>query len=137
MKKIFLIWIFLHQILLANSSYELKLYEKVLPSIFTKLPIKVFVDKSTKKLLKDSDKFEIVSVCNDDVVLVIGKNFHNLSANCKEKPLFATSYRWYKNYKNSLGAFYWRKGRPQLRFKKDTFKRYNINLPEDLMRYAQ
>jgi len=136
MKKIFLIWIFIHQVLLAESSYELKLYEKVLPYIF-ETPIKVYVDGSTKNLLQNSDEFEIKSTCSDDVVLVIGKNFSDLPQACKEKPLFATSYRWYKNYKNSLGAFYWRKGRPQLRFKKDIFEKYNIDVPYSLRKYVK
>ena len=135
MKNIFLTLIF-STVLFAGSSYELKLYEKVLPYIF-ETPIKVYVDDDTKKLLQNSDKFEIVSTCSDAVVLLIGKNFEDLPLKCKEKPLFATSYRWYKNYENTLGAFYWRKGRPQLRFKKDTFKRHNINLPPSLIRYAR
>jgi len=137
MKKILFIWLLLVSVLLANNNYELKIYEKVLPTIFIDTPIKVYVDKRIKELLQESDKFEILTRCDDKVELIVGKNFKNLPLECREKPLFATSYRWYKKHPNSLGAFYWRKGRPQIRFKKDTFIKYNLSLPHGLQKYAR
>jgi len=124
-------------ILFANDNYELKLYENILPAIFKTTPIKVYADKNIAKLLSKSKNFVITSICDQSVSLIIGKNFKNISYDCQDKPLFATSYRWYKNYKNSIGAFYWRKGRPQLKFKRKALNRFNIELPKELLKYAQ
>lgn len=119
------------------NNYELKLYEKVLPSIFKEIPIKVFADKDTHVLLEHSNKFHIVSKCDKAVILLIGKRFDNIPIQCKDKPIFATSYRSYKNSVNSFGAFYWRKGRPQLKFKNEVLEKYNLNLPFSLQKYVK
>ena len=137
MKKIIFILLIFWNILFANNSYELKLYEKILPSIFLQMPIKIYTDKDTKKLLVNSDKFDILTTCTDAVVVIVGKNFENISQECTNKPIFATSYRGFKNYQNSFGAFYWRKGRPQIRFKNDTLNRYNLDLPYYLKKYIK
>ena len=137
MKKILIVLLIYYNCLNASDNYELKLYEKVLPSIFTKLPIKVFVDKKHRKMLQNSSKFKVVDNCNESVVLLVGKDFTKLPSECKNKPLFSTSYRSFKNDKNSFGAFYWRKGRPQIKFKNDVLDRYNLNLPASLKKYAK
>ena len=136
MKKIFFIHLCIYTLLNASNDYELKLFETILPSIFKQQPITVYLDNDMSLLLQDSVKFKIVQSCNSSVVILIGKNFNNLSTECKNKPIFATSYRDYKN-DNSFGAFYWRKGRPQLKFKRAVLKRYNLVLPDNLQRYKQ
>ncbi len=134
MKKLLLFFIFIQFNLCANADYELKLYEKVLPAIFHKQPLKVFTDKDAKILLRDSDVFIIVHSC-DNAVLLIGKKFPSLPNKCKAKPLFSTNYLSYHNQKNSFGAFYWRKGRPQLKFKEIILEKFNIILPNSLKEY--
>ena len=138
MQKLLIIFICLFIVLNANDDvYTLNLYEKVFPTIFKKRPIKVFVDKDTKEMLKNSDKFEIINSCNKSVVLLIGKKFGKISKECKDKPIFSTHYRSYKRQKNSFGALYWRKGRLQIKFKRDVLKRFNIKLPSDLEKYIK
>ena len=137
MKKILIICTFISVILSASNNYELSLYEKVLPTIFIKTPIRVFVDKEMEELLKHSDKFKIVHTCNKSIVILIGNNFSNLPEVCKDKPFFTTSYKSFKNDENSFGAFYWRKGRPQIRFKKHVVDRYNLKLPYSLKKYIK
>ena len=135
MKKLLIFFIFVQLHLYAESNYELELYEKILPAIFHKHPLKVFVDKDIKALLGSSDKFIIVNKCDDSTILLVGKEFPLLENRCKNKPLFSTSYLGYKEQKNSFGAFYWRKGRPQLKFKNAILKKFNIALPSSLKRY--
>lgn len=135
MKKLLLFFIFLAFPLYAQQNYELKLYEKVLPALLHRRPLKVFVDKDTNRLLKSSDKFILLDKCDESTLLLIGKEFSSLETQCENKPLFATSYLAYKEHKNSFGAFYWRKGRPQLKFKKALLKKFHIVLPDSLKRY--
>ncbi len=137
MKKLFLAFVILANVLCADSSYELHLYEKVLPSLFMQTPIRVYADKESRALLSHSVKFELVHDCSKDVVLLVGKNFSELADECKTKPLFATSYKEYKNAPNSIGAFYWRKGRPQLHFKSDMMEKYRLIVPIFLQRYVK
>ncbi len=134
--RITFLFIFLNTILLANHNYELKLYEKVLPLIFNTKTLLVYADSNSKQTLKESAVFKLVDNCSD-ATLLIGKNFGDLSTNCKSKPLFATSYRSYKNSKNSIGAFYWRKGRPQIKFNLENIQSYDLSLPNSLRKYTK
>lgn len=139
MKRILLtLIIFYSTILNGSNKYEIKLYEKVLPAIFSVKPIKVFVDNDMKELLKNSKKFKITDNCDNATVLLIGKSFKNVENNrCKNKPIFYTNYRNYKKDKNGFGVFYWRKGRPQIKFKSSSLNYFNIKLPQGLQRYAE
>ena len=137
MKRIIIIFVFFTTILNANNRYELKLYEKVLPFVFHKTPLIVFADKDANEILKYSKKFKIVTKCKKAVVILIGSDFLDIPDECKDKPIFSTSYRSFKNSENSFGAFYWRKGRPQIKFKNKVLEKYNLTLPNFLRKYAK
>ena len=133
-KKIIVTILFLFSSLNANDNVTLKLYEKVLTSIFHSQTIKVFVDEQSKEILKNSDVFEIVDSCDKSVVVLVG-SFSTLAGSCENKPIFSTSYRAFKYTPNSFGAYYWRKGRPQLKFKRKTLDKFHLSLPVTLERY--
>jgi hypothetical protein len=124
-------------ILSANGDYELKLYDSILPKIYTKNIISVYIqDSEIKTLLQKSRHFKITNRC-ENAELIIGKYPDMLDYDCQNIPIFATSYRSYKNIQNAIGAFYWRKGRPQVKFNLNTIERYNLYLPQNLKKYAQ
>ena len=136
MKKLLIFFIFIGLHLQAQSNYELKLYEKILPTLFHNRPIKLFVDNETKIILKHSDIFHIVDYCDNDTVVLVG-NFRSIPKGCKDNPLFATSYRSFKDNENAFGAYYWRKGRPQLFFKESILNKFNVQLPKSLKKYGR
>ncbi len=136
MKKLLIILLLFSINIFANSNYELKLYEKVLPIIFDiKYPV-VYADSHTKEILKNSKIFTLTNNCNE-VDFMMGKNLIDLNSNCNNKPIFATSYRGFKNMQNSFGAFYWRKGRPQIKFKQDIIIKFNLYIPQTLRKYVK
>lgn len=121
--------------LLNADNYTLKLYKHILHSIFKDLPIVIFADKDSEQILKKSHDFRLQKRCNKSTDILVGSNFRNLPKECKNKPLFVTTHREYMSSKNAIGAFYWTKGRPQIHFRKDLFKKYHLELPEDFQRY--
>jgi len=133
--KIFITLLFIvTNALCNNKAYELKLYEKVLGSIFIdNNKINIYTSDNMKSTLKKSKKFEIVDNCKSAIILV-GKEF---GKECINKPLFATSYNEYKTQENVIGAFYWRKGRPQLKLKLNNLNKFKLHLPEELRKFAQ
>ncbi len=135
MKKIiFIIFIFVN--LYATDNYTLKLYEAILPKIFD-VPIKVYIKDDIKSILSVSREFIVVDSCDETVDILIGKHFDNLPESCQKKPVFATSYNEYKDNIHSFGAFYWRKGRPQIRFNQINLQKYNLVLPTELQKYMR
>lgn len=131
--KPFVILLFISVILHAES-YTLKLYEKLLSSLF-ETPITLFADKENRQILQKSNLFNVQDRCDRSVKLLVGSKFTTLPYACRYKPLFATTYRAYTHYPNAFGAFYWRKGRPQIHFKKTVLEHFRLKLPENLKRF--
>ena len=135
MRKLLIVFIFITYSFSSNNNYELKLYEKILPNIFKK-ELLIYADKNSKEILQDSNILKLTTNCIDADIF-IGKSFKNLPLKCQDKPIFSTNYRSFLNNDNSIGAFYWRKGRPQIKFKLDVLKRYNLKLSQSLMEFTQ
>ena len=135
MRKIFILTLLMFS-LIANDSYEVKLLEKVLPLLFQKETLNVYADKKVTRLLKQSQYLYLVKKC-EDADIIVGRYFKNLDGQCVKKPFFTTYYREFKNNPDTIGAFYWRKGRPQIRFHKNTIKEKNLYLDISLEKYAQ
>jgi len=122
-----LLIIFISTILWAGN-YEVKLYETIFTKLFHKKNINVYFQNHKKinsKILKSSS-------CKDADIVIIT----HLPNKCKNKPFFVTSYIDYIN-SNAVGAFYWRKSRPQLRLNKKVIKTYNLYLDKSLQKYAR
>jgi len=122
--------------LFSHDNYELKLYEKVLPVIFKVQNLNIYVDADTKSIIKHTRFFNIVSDCTQ-ASLIIGKKFRSLKNECLSKPRFATSYKSFIQQPNVIGAFYWRKSRPQIRFNSKNILKYGLFLPDSLKRFAK
>jgi len=132
MKEIVYLIFFISINVYANMNYELRFYERIIPLIF-KAPVHIYADKEIKYILKKSDKFVIENKCIDaQLIMGMVKDIE-----CKNKPLFATDYDTYKLSPNAFGAFYWRKGRPQLKFKKQKIKEYHLNIDSTLQKYVK
>lgn len=123
-------------VFLNADEYTLKLYEKLLSSIFKDYPIRVYADKESSKELKKSDLFVVQDKCDSNTDVIVGSQFSQLSKSCKNKPVFATSYKEYGHNDNAFGAFYWRKGRPQVHFKQKTLTKFGLQLPQKLKRFV-
>jgi hypothetical protein len=133
MKQIILIFTFISTVFANNHDYELKLYEKVISSLLKSDNISVISDNDLKPILEKSNKFTITNNCKDAKV-VIGKE---IKEQCKDLPWFATNYKTFKYGNNVIGAFYWRKGRPQLKLKTQEINKFKLELPKSLEKYAK
>jgi len=114
---------------LFADSYEIKLYERLFPKLFNKKEIKVYTDANKKYFIK-SKVLKLSSFKDADIVIL-----YKSQIVC-HKPIFATSYISYVN-SNSIGAFYWRKGRPQLILNKKMILKYHLNLDNSLKKYLK
>ena len=115
--------------------FGLSLEEKYLISnlffeLFNKPIIKVY---SPKIRIDNINHIKEVKCCkNADIVLGFDKN-------CS-KPQFVLNYYIYKNYKkneNIIGAFYWRKGRPQIRLRKKILLKYHLRITNDMKDFLE
>ena len=119
----------------ANADvYTQKLYETILGSIFKERPIVVFATGDAKATLENSNMFRVVNSCENDTLAVVDDGFISLKR-CKDIPIFTTTHRSYVQIPDAFGAFYWRKGRPQIHFRERELKMFHLSLPHDLQRF--
>ena len=122
MRKLIILVIFVFSFSYIEGLEEL--LDFVLPKIVHKKVVKVYTFpkyyhyfyKSQFILVKDCKKSDII--------------FGNFE--CDDKPVFALDYKFYKTHKNVVGVFYYRKGRPQLKLKKEALKRFFKTIPNEL-----
>lgn len=96
--------------------------------------MKVYEHHASRLLEKHAFEHR-VQECKD-AHLIYGETFENLPFTCKNLPRFSTEYEQFQKDERVIGAFYWRKGRPQLRFNEKRCKDFNIALPQELAQYA-
>lgn len=123
----------LASLIFADNTYETTLYEKIFPLMIQKKSIKVYTADKNKHIFVNSKSIVLTNDC-DSADIVYGKIN---GGKCLRKPHFAITYKDFVKDKNAIGAFYWRKGRPQLRFSIKAFKRFHLVLPKILEKYAQ
>ena len=56
---------------------------------------------------------------------------------CRNKPVFTLDYKFYKKNRDVFGVFYYRKGRPQLKFKRDVLIRFFHKVPDKLEKFTE
>ncbi|WP_333803929.1 hypothetical protein [Sulfurospirillum sp.] len=115
---------------------EQELIVKVLKLISIKNVSVVIYEHEPSITLQGSTFTNLVQQCSH-ADIVYGSNFETLPASCKTLPRFSTDYEIFQKDEHVIGAFYWRKGRPQLRFNEERCERFEIVLPPELVRYVQ
>lgn len=127
MKKIIIIFIVVFAFAEIKSLNDLFSY--IFPLITHKKIVKVYTLPRYYDYFK-TNNFILVKDCNKSDI-VVG------NIQCKNKPIFALSYTFFKNNKNVFGVFYYRKGRPQLKFKQKILKKFFKTVPKELMEYVE
>jgi hypothetical protein len=116
---------------LFAENEEKYLFEKLFQILFNKKIIKIYTNKKDVQIIKNSSVLKIVKSCeNADLILNIP------DMNCS-KPLFVLDYYVYKNHPEAIGAFYWRKGRPQLRLRKKQIIKYHLYITKDFKDFLE
>jgi len=122
LKKLVLILFSFISLFAFNS--EMELFENLFGAMFKKQTIKVY----TKKYKNLGGRLQVVHSCKKaDIVLG--------DLECKNKPRFVLDYDEFKSYVDAIGGFYWRKGRPQLRLRKDKLEKYHLYISKEFEEY--
>ncbi|GAB6073368.1 hypothetical protein [Nautilia lithotrophica] len=111
-------------VFISAQNIEIKLFSKLFTSLFNKKVIYIYTENPKYKKLNSIFLKNVNNCKKADIILGISKK-------CMNKPHFLLDYYNYIQDKNAIGAFYWRKGRPQLRLRKKIIQKYDLNiLPE-------
>lgn len=132
MKKFFIVVLFLFNISFAyGQSSEAKIINLIFQSIFKSNTISVFVDSDIKAKVVEEAGFSRESLCSKADIVYASLELDN----CMNKPIFTDNYSFFKESKNTIGAFYWSKGRPNIMFDSKKMEIFNLKLPDNLKKY--
>lgn len=136
MKKFYLLLFVIFIPVFAQQSpeyIEVKIIKKLLIDMSQNQTVKVCT--IGYKVERLSDEKIIVTDCYNADFIIIGKDSYLIYKNKPAILLNVDDIKNIKTYRNVIGAFYWKKGRPQLIFLKDRMQIYNIKLPKEYERF--
>ena len=126
------------QLFALEKESTLKVYHGIFSALSSKKTIhlyttdqeyrKVFSTSKRIFLVKEPEESDIILITNKSTLITILKR-DNVKISPKKPILFVTDYRFLKDSKKIVGAFYWRKGRSQLLFIKKRLEEHGIVLP--------
>lgn len=88
-----------------------------------------------RQIIEYSTKMEATDDPNTAQFLIISTNMPKNIA--KNSILFTTNYELFTKNEQIMGAFYWRKGRPNLLFLRDRLKKADVTLGKEFDKYIE
>ncbi len=117
-----------------DIKYEIKILEKIAEDITHKTVIKVYVIGYDKKKIQNfSNHFKLVMDIDDADIVIVNK-YKNVEK-LRNKIILTTDFNLLKEIPESIGALYWKKGRPHIIFIKERLQDYNIKLSKDYEKF--
>lgn len=111
---------------------------KILSNVSINEVIRVWSDN--KELIaefKKNSNFVTTVNCEKATIIVI-ENKENLHGDaCKNKPIFVLNYNLLKDIPDSFGAFFWKKGRPNIVIIEPRIESQNITVSKELKAYVE
>lgn len=138
--KLILSILFSVLILSANERvdhHRATILEKVFSQISINQKVKIWCDESSLVFqLKNHSRLQVVDSCSDASVILLNDK-ENLSQNCEGKHVFALKYDILSNVPSSFGAFFWKKGRPNIVIIKPRLESQSIIISKSLEEYLE
>lgn len=103
-------------------------------SLTNKTQLSIYTDSQKIKKILTDDKVKFVDLCiNADVAILESK----LVKNCNSVPVITLKYKLLKVYPNSVGSFFWQKGRPNIVFIESRLNNHNITIGSEFSAFVE
>lgn len=120
-----------------DANHRTIILEKVIGDISITKELKVWTDNQDlhNELLQHSE-LAVVSNCEEATVLIL-ENSENLKNGCLNKHIFVLNYSLLSQIEYSFGAFFWKKGRPNIVIIEPRIRMQSIGITKDLEPYLE
>lgn len=121
---------------------EVKILQKLFLDILKKKEVRVFLvgdkrERYRKNIERFAKKLKVVDSCKDADITLIAGFVDKFPRDCLEGLLFSTKRENLFKFRNCLGAFYWKKGRPNLVLIRERLEKHRIELPSEYDRFIE
>jgi len=131
-------FIFSSSLLYAISSdkIEYKIILSMLNSITSHTSLSIYTDsKRIEQLLSKNNDITFLENCDKVDISILEKN--KMINKCVNGPIITLEYDLLKVYPNSVGSFFWQKGRPNIVFIESRLKDQNITIDSGFNDYIE
>ncbi len=135
MKKLLLILFIGITLFASDKEIAIKIYLSIAKACTDKSDPKFYLHGTIKEL-RNNKAITAVYTC-EEADFVVLSTMDQLPAECKEKPLFATRYKIFMKNPETIGAFFWQKGRPNIIFHRESLEKHHISLGASYDRYIE
>ena len=119
------------------NHHQIRILEKILSEISIDKELSVWSDnKMIIDELKNNQQLNTSNSCEDADILILQKK-ENLTDRCKSKCIFVLNYNHLSEIKQSFGALFWKKGRPNIVIIEPRLKKQNITISKNLEPYLE
>ncbi|MCK9472407.1 hypothetical protein [Sulfurimonas sp.] len=141
MRATIIILLFIVALFAKEDRVDIKaqILEKIFLNIHIDKGITLWCDnKHLLEELKKSSYLIVTDKCAAATIIVVeNKESIESDENCKNKPIFVLNYELLKNIPESFGAFFWKKGRPNIVIIEPRAVFQNIRLSKELETYKE
>lgn len=140
MKTIISILFILVPLLIADghsSELKMKILHNICSGVKNEKHMKVWSDN--QKIIDSFKKLGGLNISKSfkDAQLIVLNNKSNLLKNSIDKHIFVLDYDLLEEIPNSFGAFFWKKGRPNIVFIKPRLEEQSLRLSTTLQPYTE
>ncbi len=137
MRNIILIFILFTVLLNASNDVSTKIVATLLEQLAGN-KYTVWLDTQTKKnvITINEKHLHTRKHCKDASILLLYSNT-SIDNKCKNKIIFVLDYALLHKYRNAVGAFYWKKGRPNIVFIRPRLEKHKIKLNKSYDKYIE
>lgn len=141
MRALMLLFFLTTALLASDDRVDIKaqILEKILSNVSINGTISIWTDD--EELLLEFKKSSSLTVSDNPAVatLLVIEHKKNIQHNedCKNKPIFVLNYELLKDIPESFGAFFWKKGRPNIVIIEPRTELQNIIVSSELDAYKE
>ena len=121
----------------CNMNLKIQILENICSGIENIENMKIYSnDSEIQQSFEKSKKFHVVKSFKEAQIIILTKDT-KLVKEFPNKHIFVLKYNLLEKIPNSFGAFFWKKGRPNIVFIKPRLQEQSLKLSSDLEHYIE
>ncbi len=121
----------------GDDNLKIKILQKIVTGIENSENMKIWSDNiQIKEAFHAAGRHEVTSECQNADILIL-QSKENLPSECKKHHVFVLSYKLLNDIPESFGAFFWKKGRPNIVFIEPRVKKNSLELSVEMEPYIE
>jgi len=122
---------------IGDENLKIKILKKIVSGIQNSDSMRLWSDDyHILKAFSDDEKYHVAMRCENADIIILKEKEH-LPSHCVHQHIFVLSYKLLNDIPKSFGAFFWKKGRPNIVFIEPRVKENSLELTVEMEPYIE